>query len=96
MYLFDIKSKDKKKKNVNVVKKTLDNKHNEMVLYFKQLQDSLPMKKNELINLQNQYNSFVQDVHNSKSINDLFLQKKDIEYQIEQKKKRNRINRKQV
>lgn len=87
MYLFDIKSKDKKKKNVNVVKKTLDNKHNEMVLYFKQLQDSLPLKKNELINLQNQYDNLVQDVQNSKSINDLFLQKKDLEYQIEQIKK---------
>lgn len=87
MYLFDIKSKDKKKKNVNVINKTLDNKHNEMVIYFKNLQDSLPHKKIELNDLQKQHELLTQSIEKSKSLNDVFLQKKDLEYSIEEKKK---------
>jgi hypothetical protein len=87
MYLFDIKSKDKKKKNVNVVNKTLDNKHTEMVSYFKQLQDSLPEKKNEQSELERQYHTLISNNEKSKTINDIFVQKKELEYQIEEKKR---------
>lgn len=91
MYLFDIKSKDKKKKNVSSVYKTLDNKHTEMVLHFKNLQESLPTKKQELKNLCDEYDEICllykkcDPSHDTYS--ELFVKKKNMEFKIEEKKK---------
>lgn len=86
MYLFDIKSKDKKKKNNTVINKTLDNKHNEMVIYFKKLQESLPDKYQELKELENEYNDLLRINEQYKNKNEYFLKKKNFEYKIQEKK----------
>lgn len=97
MYLFDIKSKDKKKKNSTIINKTLDNKHNEMVIYFKKLQESLPEKYKEQKDLEKEYQDIIKYLNDSKNIdtsenveqaknkNEFFLKKKNLEYKIQEK-----------
>ena len=86
MYLFDIKTKEKKKKTTNVGNKTLDNKHMEMVTYFRNLQETLPQKKLELESLVSEHKLLIDAMQRPEQVrSDYFLKKKDLEYQIQEK-----------